>query len=123
MWLFTRYGFYSAVCARQGDGGFGQPVDETRIMVRARRREHLEALLDRFADLLGEAVIHKSDSSDYRFRIFLDKTVWAQVVERLAMDIDYDNFKSEVARHIGTVGAPYEHALHEVWSVMYRLQD
>jgi hypothetical protein len=21
MWLFTKYGFYSAVCARQGDGG------------------------------------------------------------------------------------------------------
>jgi len=29
MWIFTRYGFFSAVCARQGDGGHGQPVDKS----------------------------------------------------------------------------------------------
>jgi len=27
MWLFTRYGFFSAVSARQGGGSHGQPVD------------------------------------------------------------------------------------------------
>jgi hypothetical protein len=43
-------------------------------------------------------------------------------VERLVDDVDYDNFKSEVARHQGTSGAPYERSLHAVWSVMYKLQ-
>lgn len=27
MWLFTKYGFFSAVCARQGKGDYDQPVD------------------------------------------------------------------------------------------------
>ena len=37
-------------------------------------------------------------------------------------DLDYDNFKSEVARYQGNDGADYEHALHDVWSVMYGVQ-
>ena len=61
MWIFTQHGFFSTVCARQGDGSHGQ--------------------------------------------------------------LDYDNFKSEVAHHQGSDGAAYEHSLHEVWSVMYRLQS
>ncbi len=40
----------------------------------------------------------------------------------LAEETDYDNFKSEVARYQGRNGAAYEHSLHEVWSVMHRLQ-
>ena len=45
-----------------------------------------------------------------------------QVVAELTEETDYDNFKSEVARHQGKAGAAYEHALHDVWSVMNRLQ-
>ena len=37
-------------------------------------------------------------------------------------ETDYDNFKSEVARFQGREGAEYEHALHEVWAVMNKLQ-
>ena len=55
MWLFTKHGFFSAVCARQGSGKHGQPVDPGRIMVRARVRGHPEALKARFPDLLGAA--------------------------------------------------------------------
>jgi hypothetical protein len=44
------------------------------------------------------------------------------VVSGLAEETDYDNFKSEVARYQGRPGAAYEHALHDVWSVMNRLQ-
>ena len=66
------------------------------------------------------------DSKSYRghpaFRIFVDKPVWSQVLSGLAEETDYDNFKSEVARHQGKAGAAYEHSLHEVWSVMHRLQ-
>ena len=38
-------------------------------------------------------------------------------------EMDYDNFKSEVAQFQGRDGAAYEHALHEVWSVMYSIQE
>ena len=37
-------------------------------------------------------------------------------------EIDYDNFKSEVARHQGQKGEEYKNALHRVWSVMNQLQ-
>ena len=30
--------------------------------------------------------------------------------------------KSEVAHHQGKTGAAYEHSLHDVWSVMHKLQ-
>lgn len=123
MWVFTRYGFFSAACTRQGDGRHGQPVDPNRIMVRARVRAHLESLKARFAELLSECEIHESADADYAFRIFVAKPVWSQVMARLAEDVDYDNFKSDVARHPGKAGHDYEHSLHAVWSVMYRLQQ
>lgn len=122
MWIFTRYGFFSAVCARQGDGRPDRPVDPHRIMVRARRREHLEALQDRFPELLGEAEIRTFPGADYAYRIFVPKPVWVQVLAQLAEEMDYDNFKHAVSLHQGVGGNPYVHALHDVWGVMHRLQ-
>ncbi len=122
MWLFTRHGFFSVVCARQGDGGHGQPVDPNRIMVRARVRKHLDKLKRRFSNLLGDCEIKEFVGTDYAFRIFVDKSVWSQVMVRLGDELDYDNFKSEVGRFQERDGAAYESSLHEVWSVMYRLQ-
>lgn len=122
MWIFTKHGFYSAVCARQGDGRRGRPVDRDRVMVRARLRDHLEALQKRFPALLGPCEIQESAGTDYAFRLFAAKAAWTQVMAGLAEETDYDNFKSEVARHQGSAGAAYEHALHDVWSIMNRLQ-
>ncbi len=123
MWIFTKYGFYSAVCARQGDGRHGQPVDPNRIMVRCRVRQHLEALKERFSDWLADCDIKEFSGTDYAFRIFVDKSVWSQVLVGLNDEMDYDNFKSEVARFQGQDGATYEHSLHGVWSVMHRIQE
>jgi hypothetical protein len=122
MWVFTKHGFFSAVCARQGSGKLGQPVDPNRIMVRSRVRAHLEALKKRFPDLLSQCELQESAETDYAFRIFVAKSAWSQVLSRLAEETDYDNFKSEVARHQGTAGTAYERSLHDVWSVMHRLQ-
>ena len=122
MWLFTKHGFFSAVCARQGNGKHGQPVDPDRIMVRSRVRGHLEALKKRFANLLDDCEIQESAGTDYAYRLFVQKPAWMQVVAGLAEETDYDNFKSEVAHHLGKAGAAYEHSLHDVWSVMHRLQ-
>ncbi len=123
MWVFTKYGFFSVVCARQGSGKRGQPVDPNRMMIRARVRGHLEALKKRFSEFLGQCAIQEFSGTDYAFRIFVPKAVWSQVLASLAEEADYDNFKSEVARHQGNAGAAYEHSLHAVWSVMYRLQE
>lgn len=122
MWLFTKYGFYSAVCARRGDGAHGQPIDPERVMVRARLRSHLEALQARF-ESLRDCELQASSDTDYAFRLFVPKAVWGDVTAALALEMDYDNFKSEVAEHQGRAGAAYEQALHDVWSVMHRLQQ
>ncbi len=122
MWIFTKHGFFSAVCARQGNGKHDQPVDPERIMVRARLRGHLEALKKRFPDLLGDCEIQESAGTDYAYRLFVQKSAWMQVVAGLAEETDYDNFKSEVAQHQGRAGSAYEHSLHDVWSVMHKLQ-
>ena len=60
--------------------------------------------------------------ADYAFRIFVDKRGWSAALSSLAEETDYDNFKSEAARHQGPAGAAYERSLHDVWSVMFRLQ-
>ncbi len=60
--------------------------------------------------------------TDYAYRLFVEKSAWVQVLAGLAEETDYDNFKSEVARHQGKAGAAYERSLHDVWSVMRKLQ-
>ena len=122
MWIFTKYGFFSAVCARQGSGEYGQPVDPDRVMVRARVRGHLDALKDRFPELLGGCEVREFAGADYAFRLFVEKSAWSRALAALAEEVDYDNFKSEVARHQGAAGADYEGSLHDVWRVMNRLQ-
>jgi len=122
VWLFTKYGFYSSVCARQGNGGHDQPADPDRLMIRARVRGHLEALQTRFPAQLATTEISETPATDYRYRMFVDKAVWTPVLVELNEEMEYDNFKSEVARHQGATGAGYEQALHDVWSIMYQLQ-
>ena len=106
MWLFTKHGFFSAVCARQGNGKHGQPIDQGRIVVRARVRGHLEALKSRFPDLVGDCEILDSGGTDYAYRLIVAKPAGMQVVAELAGETDYDNFKSDVARHQGRPGLP-----------------
>ena len=120
MWLFTKYGFFSVVCARQGTGAYSMPIDTERVQVRARVRGHLLALIEGFG---ASADISETRDTDYRFRILMPKSEWAKMAAELVNEIDYDNFKGQVARQRNAVGAGYEHALHEVWGVMNRLQQ
>ncbi|MBT4692212.1 MAG: hypothetical protein HOB73_02590 [Planctomycetaceae bacterium] len=122
MWLFTQYGFFSTVCAREGDGSRSHAVDEGRVMVRARLQGHLEGLKLRFPEELANLEIVETQETDYRYRLFADKTVWARVLQLLGDELDYDNFKSKVARNLDGVGDEYEQSLHDVWDIMQRLQ-
>ena len=80
MWLFTRDGFFSVVCARQGDGAHGRSVDLSKVMVRARSHRHLEALKARHAQHLAACDIVEFPGSDYACRLFVDKATWTTVV-------------------------------------------
>lgn len=119
MWLFTRFGFFSAVCARQ-DGGKSKEVDPETMMVRARNEQHLINLQEAFPCLAG-IKIKISAGTDYHCRLIVPKTVWLGVVVELVVDCDYDNFKSECARTADD--SPYLSALHRIWSVALSLQE
>ena len=114
MWLFTRHGFYSVVCAN-ADGGKGPGLDPELLMVRGRRRAELEALREGFSELAGVEIVADA-GADYRYRMFVPRAAWAKVAAELAAGIDYGNFKNEAAR---ATGGDYAHALHDVWDVMY----
>ena len=90
MWLFTKYGFYSSVCARQGDGSPGQPVDANQLMIRARVRGHLEALQARFPEELAAINITETPTTDYRYRMFVDKAVRTPVLRGLSEEMAYE---------------------------------
>ena len=91
-------------------------------MVRARLRGHLEGLKLRFPEVLGGVEIVETPDTDYRYRLFMEKSVWVNVVTVLSEELDYDNFKSKVGQNLEAVGGEYERSLHEVWDTMQRLQ-
>ena len=119
MWLFTQYGFFSAVCARDSKTAKGFDLD--RIVVRARKRSHLEALRKRFRAELGSAPIQVGGGTVYPFRLFVVKKTWASVAEALALETDYHNFKDAVAAR--NAAGPYQDALHLVWEVMAEFEQ
>lgn len=120
MWLFTTYGFFSVVCARQGNGDINQPVDPNMIMVRARKKIHLKNLIARFPQLSPFKILDKEDT-DYRFRIFVPKSIWAEIAKELAEEIDYDNFKGKVKEK--DMDIEYCRSLGSVWYTMYQIQE
>jgi hypothetical protein len=112
VWVFTKYGFYSAVSALDGKN----KVDPTRVVVRARVRVHLTALLRRFPKELVGVKVTSSDQSDYRYRVVVGKAAWRKVLDGLAAELDYGNFKNACGQ------GEYHDALTRVWNVMYGMQ-
>ena len=107
MWLFTPLGFYSVVQHRD---------DPDTMLVRARVREDLERLRD---DHLPGAEVIEGAGTDYRFRVLVPRAAWEQAAAALARDVDYPNFKSEVARTDGGRARVYG----RVWEIMWDLQE
>ncbi len=120
MWLFTRYGFFSVACAR-ADGGKSGRLDPDLLLVRARRREHLERLQQRLPVLAG-CEVKEDAGTDYRFRLIVPKAVWASALDELVREQTWSNFKNEAKRFLGSGESGYVHALHRVWGVILELQ-
>ena len=84
MWLFTRYGFYSAASARKKSGA----MDPTKMMVRARCVAHLEQLKIRFPVLAEEPIV-TLPGRDYGWRMFVSKEQWCEIVAELAREQEW----------------------------------
>lgn len=110
MWLITPHGFFSIV---------QKPGDKAKhtLTIRSRVRSDLASLRDSVLPSMG--AISESTDTDYRFRASALKSDVAKAVAQMVTNLDYDNFKSEVARKQGTKRA---HLYHDVWDVLYRMQ-
>jgi len=101
MWVCLNNAFVSVVRDRN---------DPRNLLVRARRREHLERLFP------GREIVEIPDA-DYRYRLFVPQEDFTRVVVQRIAAIDYDNFKN-------SVDDPELHALYErFWELHREYQD
>jgi hypothetical protein len=108
VWLFTPEGFYSVVTADE----FGE-----ELMVRSRSDDDLDRLRSTHFPELGPNV-HKP-GRDYPVRAFTNRADLATCLGRVAMKLDYSNFKSTVARRHSSARA---HLYSNVWSDCLEIQ-
>jgi hypothetical protein len=111
MWLMTRFGFFSIV-QKSGDAEMGM------LTVRARVRADLEALRAAYLPEMGEIAVNAG--TDYRYRARVPRAALAAALQQIVLDIDYANFKAAVYK---TQGSRRSQLYHEVWGVLYQLQD
>lgn len=110
MWIFTKFGFFSVVQYSPSPG---------TLVVRARTRSDLEALLDRHGQDLGYPQIIETPTADYCCRVLVPAPAWASVMSRFVDDIDYSNFKDTVRDAQGKERAD---VYGRVWHTMLSIQ-
>lgn len=107
MWLTTTRGFYSIVAHRDAPD---------MVLVRGRKRAHLEALQELCEYPLPDVSV--DPKADYPFRMTVPKAVIARLAYEFVMDIDYPNFKTAAAKRDRQATDVY----HSVWSTLLKLE-
>ncbi len=121
MWIFSIYGMYSIACASKRVNGIEQ-LDTETVMVRARTKQHLENLQERF-DFLRQYKILSWNNRDYRWRFICPKHIWASALAEMSLEQEWSNFKNEATANRVDVGSQYIHVLHEIWNRCLTMQD
>lgn len=119
MWIMTKYGFFSIVSAWTSETDRIPHPD--LMMIRARRKTHLENLKHNFATLQGYAIT-ETGNTDYPFRMITPKFVIDGVVVDLVRCIDYTNFKNEVHEAM-PLDPAYNVFLMGIWSKGVAMQQ
>jgi hypothetical protein len=68
------------------------------VVVRTRRWEALVELLERYTQV-KRRIWESPAGWDYQFRAYLTRCEWAATMSRIAMDLDYRNFKSWITKN------------------------
>ena len=110
MWLITNFGFFSIV-SKPDD------AEAQTVTVRARVKDDLIALRQKYIPSLGPILEHVG--TDYQYRAKVPRSDLAIALLHIALDIDYSNFKNSVAERQGVARS---HLYHEVWEKLYKLQ-
>jgi hypothetical protein len=106
MWLLIPEGFYSIV----------QKQGERELCVRARVGADLDRLRETYLPALSETV--ETSGSDYRYRAWISRDGLAEGMAQIVRNLDYANFKNEVARH----DRSRAHVYGDAWGVLGGLQ-
>jgi len=106
MWIFTETGFVSAV---------RKPWAPDKITLRARDKKSLTEFVENY----GVEIITSRDS-DYPHRVVLEDADYKSWLLDKVDDLNYDNFKNQVAK---TRGKDYAHLLSNVWGDMLGATD
>ena len=104
MWLFTAFGFFSIV----------RKTDDTQLTLRSRTRGDLLRLRQHYLPQASEPESHAG--TDYPWRMRCTDEDLAQALPNLVRNIDYANFKDEVAQVTGKARAK---RYSQVWSALY----
>ncbi len=107
MWLFTNFGFFSIV----------QKPGTDWLTIRARVRGDLDNLRDRYLPNLSAT--QAKGGTDYPWRATIPHAEFAAALGRIVMDLNYDNFKNEVAARQGKARAQ---RYGKVWSALYDME-
>jgi hypothetical protein len=111
MWIFTAYCFLSVVEDRR---------HKNRVCVRARCAQDLDTFRTKYCSRLGPTIKAKGAVADYPCRAFVGKQAFANAMGRVAMDIDYTNYKSRVTQ---TQGWTREGVYMRVWGLLRDAQS
>ena len=121
MWLIlSRTGFLSVVVPRDQKTG---EIEHDRLMVRARKREHLELLRSQHAVLTGMRILRSPDHADYRWRVLVPRSVFAEVMREIVERLTVTNVKSDAHVHEAETGRDFALAMHDIHARLARLQD
>lgn len=108
MWLMTSFGFFSIV--RKGESA--------ELTIRSRTRGDLDRLRAHYLPELGPSLAHAG--TDYPWRAVVAPWPLQAAMARIVEDLDYPNFKDEVAL---TLGKDRAKRYGKVWSALYDLPE
>lgn len=113
MWLITSKGFLSVVADRN---------NSDQLLIRARSRDDLIKVVSLAESKQIEGIylkdIFEDLSADYRYRIFVPKSSFADLSSLLVEEINYPNFKNKVAEN----DSERAHLYSNVWHTLYQIQ-
>lgn len=107
MWLFTNFGFFSIV----------QKPGTDFLTVRARVRGDLDNLRDQYLPSLSAT--QAKGGTDYPWRAMAPHVDFAAALGKITLDLNYGNFKTEVAARQGKTRAS---RYGRVWSALYEME-
>lgn len=110
MWIATKLGFYSIVQTRD---------NKQLLMVRARAEKDLINLKNRVS-VLRNHEIHRTPDADYRFRLIVTREELHELIQILANEIDYPNFKDKIHEIPDQKDKLTYYS--KIWSTMYDYQ-